>query len=61
MSGKFPLDSRRGIVQCCHENGKPQLLCAEQRVGVDSPHPKGYIVVVSQDDEGPGGLLMRQN
>ena len=39
-----------------HEHGKPDLLCAKQRVGVGSPFSKLDVVGVAQDDEGPCGL-----
>jgi hypothetical protein len=34
-------------VQYCHEHGKPELLCAQQGIGVDPPLPKRDIVRIS--------------
>lgn len=45
-------------VQHGHEHGKPQLLCAEQRVCIGPPLPTLDIVDVSKNCETPCSLAM---
>jgi hypothetical protein len=43
-------------IQDRHEDGKPELLCAEQSVCVGSPFTTGNVVGVAEDNKGPGSL-----
>ena len=45
-------------VQDCHEHGEPELLRAEQRVGIVVPFAALDVVGVSKDDENPCHLEM---
>ena len=56
VSGALCGRAPAGNVQDGHEYGKPQLLGADQSVGVGLPLPGCAVVGVAQDDEDPGRL-----
>ena len=55
LDGNLPECKPRNENKDCHEHGEPQLLGAEQRVGIVPPDAELDVVGVAQNDKDPGG------
>jgi hypothetical protein len=57
VSHQLRSDTEVRDVQDGHEDSEPELLCAEQRVGIGSPFPSLDVVRISKNHEHPCGLV----